>query len=46
MLVLANGAYKSGSSWLLAILKELAPFDVVSEGVRRLTRPVLGATRR
>lgn len=34
MLVLANGAYKSGSSWLLAILKELAPFDEVPEEFR------------
>lgn len=34
MLVVANGAYKSGSSWLLAIVKELAPFEEVPVAFR------------
>ena len=35
MFVLANGAYKSGSTWLLSILSELKDFDEIPEPYRK-----------
>jgi len=34
MLVIANGAFKSGSSWLLEILKQIRDFDEIPEQYR------------
>ena len=47
MLVLANGAFKSGSSWLRAILAEMMPFEDVPESYRsgRHDQPWLDPTR-
>ena len=39
MLVLANGAFKSGSTWLREIVKRIHPFDPIPEGWQRPTLP-------